>query len=166
MWGGWNRGEMAGQVSGYTVRFDRMTVGEQQVEHAAERVQVCARVDGFACDQLGRHVRDCAHEVPRQCQPRAVRRAGVPLHHAEVGNLWLSVGVDQNVGRFEVSVDQAAGVEVLETANDAAQNRFDRRIAIFGRMNTPAFSDPLKVGTEHTQAQSMGTHDARRRRRP
>ena len=53
---------------------------------------------------------------------RAGPVAGQQLGHAEVGDLWVAGGVEQNVGRLQVAVEHAALMRMV----DGAGNRRDQ----------------------------------------
>ena len=97
--------------------------GEHLVEHAAERVEVGAAVDGIARDLLGRHVlgRPEDGEAAQRALPvgrgplarLSVERDG----HAEVEQLdlgRLAVAGQHQVLRLEVAVHEARRVRRLE----------------------------------------------------
>ena len=79
-------------------------------EQDAQRVDVGGRADGFAGDLLGREVRRGAQHVTRA---RLVSRIDQP-GDAEVGKMHPPVLGDEDVGGFDVAVDEAALVDVRE----------------------------------------------------
>ena len=114
---------------------ERRPAGHQDVERAAERVDVGAVIDGRGVAALlGRHVGRRAERDPRtghvgrqRVQPAAgIRRTGRGaivrrsrrgrLHQPEVGDLHQPLLVEQQVVGLHVAVDHAAVVGVLEPA--------------------------------------------------
>ena len=78
-----------------------------------ERVQVAARVGLGALGLLGREVGGGAHD--RADLGEVVLAGGVHRPgDAEVGDLHLAVGTDQDVGGLDVAVHDAAGVGAAE----------------------------------------------------
>ena len=86
---------------------------EHLVEHDAEGEEVGPVVDLLALDLLGRHVVGRAEELPLLGEVRAVEPGD-----AEVGDLHLVVGGDQDVRRLDVAVDHPVGVGVVEARRD------------------------------------------------
>ena len=92
------------------------------MENAAERVDVGAALDRLALDLLGRHVVDAAEELSRRRQ--ALRAPGEPAD-PEVGQedaLGVAIPLDQDVGGFDVSMNEAPGVRRVEAGGDAGQH--------------------------------------------
>ena len=89
-------------------------VREHLVEHAPERVDVGARVDGLALRLLGREVRGGADHR------RGLRRRGVALHprDAEVHHLHLAGARDHHVRGLDVAVHDAVRVRGLQRRRD------------------------------------------------
>ena len=81
----------------------REALGQRLVEDAAERVDVGAGVHRLAADLLGGGVVDAAHEQAGLGQGVL----GGVLGEAEVGEVDVLLGADQDVGGLDVAVDQA-----------------------------------------------------------
>ena len=88
--------------------------GEHLVEDDAERVDVGALVDVLAHRLLGGDVVGGAEHPAGRGHPLLLERAG----DAEVGHLRAPVGVDQDVLRLDVAVDEPAGMGAVEAAPD------------------------------------------------
>ena len=89
---------------------ERRPAGEQGIEHAPQSVQIAAAGDRLAVGLLRGHVVGRAEHA---AIGRHVR-AAVQLGDAEVGELDVVLLVDQQVGRLEIAMDDAAVVGVLE----------------------------------------------------
>ena len=103
-------------------RVERTHAGEALEEHAAERIDVGARVDRPALDLLGRDVVDRADEaaVARQ----AADRRGVP-REAEVADvcvLALRARADEDVAGLHVTVDEPGRMRGIERLGDLPDN--------------------------------------------
>src|SRR5581483_5949638 len=87
------------------------------IEHDAQRIQVAASVDRLAERLLGRH-------VLRRAQQSARQRAGVlrQQRDAEVGEHYLVLIGDEDVGGLDVAVDDAAVVGVIERTYHVADD--------------------------------------------
>ena len=109
--------------------------GQRVVQHAAERVDVGALVDGPAADLLGRH------EVHRP-DPAAGR--GQPAfgegvaREAEVAEVDLVVGAEQDVRGLDVAVDEPRVVRGVQRVGDMGHER--RRVL---RRERPGGGDTL-----------------------
>ena len=87
--------------------------GQQGVEDRSQPVDVgrgrqCA---AFARSLLGRHVGGRADDRPR------VRQLAVPLDslgQAEVGDMRLTIGIDQDIRRLQVAMEDASLVSVVD----------------------------------------------------
>jgi hypothetical protein len=91
--------------------------GEAVEEHAAERVDVGARIGAVAADDLGRAVVERADEHAGLREP--LGRRGV-LGQAEVGEVDVLVlaGRDQDVGRLDVAVHEPERMRRREAGRD------------------------------------------------
>src|SRR5260370_17480969 len=107
--------------------------GGHLVEHDTEGEQVCAGIEFLAEGLLGRHVRHSA-----QCRARAGVLAGVRARHgdalaslrgnpgrnqlgqAEIENLGVAAGGNEDVGRLDVPVNDSFGVSGVESIVDLA----------------------------------------------
>ena len=88
---------------------------QRLVQHAGQRVDVCAPI--LFCpvvETLRRDVLERADRVARLRHPRFIDRAG----NAEVNQIGEVVGVEQDVGRLDVTVDQADFVGGIQRAGD------------------------------------------------
>ena len=99
------------------VAAERPLAGEQLVEDDAEAVDVAAGVDRvrLAAGLLGRHVGRRAEHLAVGRHRRVV---GVALGQAEVHEVRLAVGVEQDVRRLDVAVDDAERVRAAERVGD------------------------------------------------
>ena len=91
---------------------------EHLEQHGADREQIAAGVDGLAGDLLGRHVARRAHQhpCPRQVCGRVERSRQLRVarpRQAEIEQLH-AVGREEHVGRLEVAVDDALGMQRRE----------------------------------------------------
>jgi hypothetical protein len=115
----------------------RDLAGQRVVEHAAERVDVGARVDLLAGELLRRHEVDGADPLPRRGQPRL---GADDLREAEVGEVGV-LAAEQDVGGLDVAVHQPDGVRGVQRGADL---RADRGDAV-GRQQAVARQQPLEV---------------------
>ena len=97
------------------VGLERRPAGEQGVEHGAQAVDVGRRGDlaPRAGDLLGRHVRRRAQDQAGLRDPAVVLEAA---GQAEVGDVGPALAVEQDVGRLQVAVEDAAQVGVVDGA--------------------------------------------------
>jgi hypothetical protein len=104
-----------------SLRGERTVPGEHLVEHDPDREDVAGRADLRARGLLRRHVPRRAEKVPFERDERLglasleggrIDRALVltQLREPEVEDLRLTVGVEHDVLRLEVAVDDAFGV--------------------------------------------------------
>ena len=92
----------------------REALGERLVEHAAERIDVRAGVHLLAADLLRGGVVDGADEQAGLGQ----RVLGGVLGEAEVGQVDVFLGPDQDVGGLDVTVHEAARMRGIERRRD------------------------------------------------
>ncbi len=92
--------------------------GDHLVGHAAEGVDIGAAIDGLAPDHLGRHVGRRADERVAVGQRRFVHDPG----GAEVAQFHRAVLGQKHVGRFEIPVNDAAGVGEGQRRSDLADD--------------------------------------------
>lgn len=83
--------------------------GEQPIQHDPGRVEVGAQVDPLAGDLLGRHVSGRAEDGPGLRQAAAIE-----VGDAELGDLDPSAAGEDDIGRFDIAMDAAAIVAVLQ----------------------------------------------------
>ena len=140
--------------------------GQALERHDAERVDVGGGGRGPALGLLGGEVLRGAHHLAGAGQPDALGRAG----DAEVGDLDLPVGRDEQVGRLHVAVHDA----VACAAPRASAAWASRSRTAVGSMGTPGAQhrrQRLAVDQLHHQvgparAGAVGQVAPRRRRRP
>jgi hypothetical protein len=97
------------------VAVERYGAGQHLVEHDADRIQVGALIDRCATRLLGREVLrgpDDRAGLGHLARPRA--------RDPEVRHLQAAVGVDENVVRLDVAVDDALSVREADGAEDLA----------------------------------------------
>ncbi|MEZ4364862.1 MAG: hypothetical protein R2939_01080 [Kofleriaceae bacterium] len=140
----------------------RQLAGEHLVEDEAEREDVGAVIDRVGHHLLGRHVVRRAHHHALAGEPLARIAVAVLVEHqrdAEVDHPRVIAAVvaalDDDVGRLEVPVDQAAGVGVSEPAGDAAGDvehaRARHRAELLDQVG-----EVDAVGEVHRQVQEAG----------
>ncbi len=91
--------------------LERHPAGEREVQHAAERVHVGARIDAPAADLLRRHV------VERPDPLTGARAAGAGedgLGQPEVGQIDVVVAVDEQVRRLHVAMHEPGPVDRVQ----------------------------------------------------
>ena len=106
--------------------LERTTPAQHLVDDDAERELVAAKVHGPAGRLLGRHVPDRAEDHPGVCGRGVADRLGLrmrggrrrPLRDAEVEDLHVPVGGQEDVLGLEIAVRDAAGVRGGEAAGD------------------------------------------------
>jgi hypothetical protein len=98
---------------GQILALEGLLAGQDLVEDDAEREDVGAVVDVAGLDLLGSHVVRRPQQLSLHRQVR-----GVEPGDAEVGDLDLVVGGDQDVRRLDVAMDHAPRVGVVEGLGD------------------------------------------------
>ena len=109
--------------------LEREPSGRHLVEHDAQRVEVAAGVDALAPHVLRRGVAHRAHELAAGRDLREVVRLA---QQAEVHDVHIVLGAEDDVLRLDVAVDHAEVVRVGEAARDAERDRqrpADRELA-------------------------------------
>jgi len=120
---------------------ERRVAGQELEQHAAERVDVRARVDAVAADLLGGDVVEGADEGTGRGHPgRCLDLAREP----EVGQVDVLAGaaLDQDVARLDVAVNESALVRRVERRGDLG----DDRGRVLGRQRPPRPQQPAQVG--------------------
>ena len=125
--GGFERGQarrvlFANQTGGFGNRLpahrNRQASAEQLESDNAEGIDVRSRVDLVRIAQrlFGTHVTDRSHKLTDVGVHRHRVYVGVGCpRHAEVENLGLTVGLDEDVTRFQITVNHAALVGMLHS---------------------------------------------------
>jgi hypothetical protein len=98
----------------------RRAAGERVHEHAAERVDVRARVDALAADLLGRDEAERPDPAAGPAEARAGR--GLALGQAEVREVGVVLGAEQDVRGLDVAVHEPVRVRGVERAADLADD--------------------------------------------
>ena len=126
------------------VARERHLAGQRVEEHAAERVDVGARVGGLAADLLRRDEVGRADELARA---RDAARGGGVLGQPEVGQVGVVLRLlgDQHVGRLDVAVHEAAAVRGVERRRDLP----DEPHGALGREPALALDELAQVGALH-----------------
>ncbi len=120
-------GDVRPQLRHVVVLREGDAAGEHLVEHAAERVDVRAPVDGAGLDLLGRHVVGGADPGARAGQTAGRAEALGQPEVGEVDVLVLALAADQDVGRLDVAVHQPALVRGVERRADRGGDARDPR---------------------------------------
>ena len=95
-----------------------LPAGEHLEGHGGERVDVHAGRRRRAVQLLGRHVAEAAHERARAGDVGPVGDVG----HAQIGELHGALVSEQDVGRLDVAVDDAARVDRIQGGRDPFEN--------------------------------------------
>jgi hypothetical protein len=98
----------------HRVGGERRLQREALVQHGAEREHVAARIERQALHLLGRHVLRRASDGAH----RGDRHRGLVARQTEVGQHRAAVGAQDDVGRLDVAVHEAAGVRMVEGSGD------------------------------------------------
>ena len=110
----------------------RPPAGEQLVEEAADGKEIAAAVDLRAPDLFGGHVVGSTDDVARP-RHRSRRQTG----DAEVHDLHGAVGVEEDVGRLDVAMDDSRlvrAVQACEHARDDGDDPIQRHGALAHRV--------------------------------
>ena len=96
---------------------ERDTTRQRVEEHAAERIDVRVGTDGLAPDLLRRDVVEGPEQLPGACLglPELGQQ---PLAQAEVGEVSVVVGREQDVRRLDVAMHEPGGVGRVERGGD------------------------------------------------
>ena len=145
--------------------MERHLPAQADVEDGAERVDVGARPDraDVARRLLGRHVVGRAEDVAGLTQPILSIQL---LGQAEVGDLRLTIGREQDIGGLEVAMNDAVLMGMLHGAGQL----FDQRCRL-ARGEADVFAKPLRqrtagqklereVGIATVFAEIVDMHDA------
>ena len=97
-------------------QFVGQSTGEEFVENDAQRVDIAARVErqGIGGDLLRAHIGECAEQLSHV---GLTGRLHIAVGHAgqtKIENLGLAVLLHQNVSRFQIAVDDAALMGMLD----------------------------------------------------
>src|SRR5262245_47244377 len=96
---------------------------EALVENAAQRILVAPAVEGLAPDLLRGEIVGGAEQLARACEASTLsRRPG----EAEGAEVCLPCGVEQNVARLHVAVDEPPPVRRVERRGNLHENRHGR----------------------------------------
>jgi hypothetical protein len=109
---------------------DRQFPGEHFIEDDAERIDVGSVIHlGRSLQLLGRHVMRGAQGRARPGERDLLRRGADQLGDAEVGDLHTALGIEQDVLRLDVAVQNALFVGVLQRLTDLRHDgqRLSRR---------------------------------------
>src|SRR5437762_2482257 len=94
--------------------FERLLPGEELIEHDAGREDVRAPIDRLALDLFRRHVgRGSDHGAGARRLALLALRLG-DAGDAEIGQFGVAAGIDQDIGRLDVAVDDARLVGEVE----------------------------------------------------
>ena len=107
-------------------RFEGIVPGQLDVEGCAQSVDVAAGVDGvdLAAGLLRRHEPGGAHDLALGGD-RVRGAAAKAVRDPEVGQARAAVGVEQDVLRLDVAVNDALGVRVLQGDAHVSQSADD-----------------------------------------
>ena len=132
--------EMLARYLGHARAVERRVPGQHLVEHNTQRVDVRAGVDRLAADLLRRHVTGAADDGARARDPGPVGAGG----DAEVGDLGVTLPVDEDVLGFDVAVDDACQMRRRQSLSHLPRN-----MARFGRRQRAAASHLLERASFH-----------------
>ena len=108
---------------------ERRAPGQELVEDASQRIDVGARADllDLPLGLLGRHVAGRAQDRARLGLPGVVFE---PLHQPEVADLGLAACGQEDVGRLQIAMDDAAAVGVFHAVGQRSHQpgRLARRL--------------------------------------
>ena len=114
---------MGVEAGGLALAWVRDLAGQQLEEQAAERVDVDAGVDRAAGDLLRRDVVEGADEAPGLGQAGLGGDVAGDAEVGDVGVVAALAAAEQDVGRLDVAVDQAGGVDRVEAVADLGDQR-------------------------------------------
>src|SRR5919109_3191708 len=137
--------------------------GDHLIEYGAQAVQIATRILGFTLDPLGT-------EIPWRTDKGAVWReahaSGLGLSNAKIGQNGILIVSEQDVGRLDVAVHNAAFVGIVQGACNAhsdlqalserqscldtllevlSSNIFHRDIAAIGRISEFIDGDDMRM---------------------
>ena len=92
----------------------RRPAGQHREQHAAEAIQIALRRDRAAVGLLGGHVFGRADQAAGRRQPRVAEQP----RDAEIGQLQIVVGRQQQIGRLEIAMDDAVVVRMLQSPGE------------------------------------------------
>ena len=100
--------------------------GEHLVQHDAEGIDIGPAVDGLHEGVFGRHV---LRRADAGAGARQARRLVQHLGDAEIGQQGTHVPAHQNVAGFDVAVDQALLVRMVQRSRQLGGDR-DRKLGL------------------------------------
>ncbi len=100
------------------IGLERAPARHRLVQQHAQRPDVDAGPEAAPLYLLGRHVMGRAHHAAGDGQVLAVQQLG----DAEVGQHHAALGLDQDVGRLQIAVNDALAVGVVDGAGDRLQD--------------------------------------------
>ena len=102
-------------------RVDRIGVGDQPIQHDAQRVEIALRARRLAAHPLGRHVTRRAHHLVCTGQCMLRRRPPEKFGEPEVRDLHAPTRVDEDILR-SAAVDRECGIARRAGAANRAAN--------------------------------------------
>ena len=96
------------------IRGERQRAGQQAIEEHTDRIEIRASIDFLAEDLLGRHVRRRAH----QAEVHGLLLGAEDPGDSEVHDLDRAFVGHHDVGRLDVTVDDAGAMRMLERRQD------------------------------------------------
>ena len=123
----------------------RWLAGQRGEQHAAQRVDVRARVDALAVQLLWRRVVDAPEPLPSLGQVRTGAEPARQTEVAQVRVLFLAAAGEQHVAGLDVAVHEPRGVRRIERR---AGLRDDRRRPLGGQPPRP-LDERVQVAAAH-----------------
>ena len=126
------------------VPFERWLPGQHLVEDHSQRVHIAPTIDKVAITtSLFRgHVRRSSQNQSRTGQLRLVT---APLRQTEVGDMWLTLRVHQNVAGLEIAMNHSRLVSVVDgirnTGHDSSGFHKCRTLGLLHLEQRPTFDE-------------------------